>query len=180
METGTLYELLGRMYDDLFPQNKETRPLQDCAGTGGNRGKRRNGETTQWTVRLDSTGGISTTAHGKRGTTPCTGESHMHDTGISPKNIAEAKQRSTPIMGLDLNSGLGPKGANEQVEEPFVGEFHISEQKKQDTKWKLCNGKQTVPRSQQCKRNRDLRISHHKAPRARWITGWDLSESITS
>ena len=50
METGTLYEVLGRMYDDLFTQNKETRPLQDCAGTGGNRGKRRNGETTQWTI----------------------------------------------------------------------------------------------------------------------------------
>ena len=37
------------------------------------------------------------------------------------KNIAEAKQRSTPILGLDLNSGLGLKGASEQVEEPFVG-----------------------------------------------------------
>ena len=37
------------------------------------------------------------------------------------KNIAEAKQRSTPILGLDLNSGLGLKGLNEQVEEPCVG-----------------------------------------------------------
>ena len=45
------------------------------------------------------------------------------------KNIVEAKQRSTPILGLDLNSGLGLKGASEQVEEPFVGEIHRSEQK---------------------------------------------------
>ena len=43
------------------------------------------------------------------------------------KNIAEAKQRSTPILGLDFNSGLGMKGSNEQVEEPYVEEFHRSE-----------------------------------------------------
>ena len=36
------------------------------------------------------------------------------------KNIAEAKQRSTPILGLDLNSGLGLKGLNTS-KSPFVG-----------------------------------------------------------
>ena len=45
------------------------------------------------------------------------------------KHIAEAKQRSTPILGLDLNSGLGLKGASEQIEEPFVGQYHRGEQK---------------------------------------------------
>ena len=35
--------------------------------------------------------------------------------------MAEAKQRSTPILGLDLNSGLGLKGVDEQVEEPICG-----------------------------------------------------------
>ena len=48
---------------------------------------------------------------------------------LQKKNIAEAKQRSTSILGLDLNSGLGLKGASEQVEEPLVGEFHRGEQK---------------------------------------------------
>ena len=33
--------------------------------------------------------------------------------GFPQKKIAKAKQRSTPILGLDLNSGLGLKGSNE-------------------------------------------------------------------
>ena len=45
------------------------------------------------------------------------------------RKIAEAKQRSTPILELNLNSGLWLKGASEQVEELFVGEYHRSEQK---------------------------------------------------
>ena len=60
-----------------------------------------------------------------RSATSRTGESNH---SLKKKNIAEAKQRSTPILGLDLNSGLGLKGSSEQVEEPFVGEFHRSEQ----------------------------------------------------
>ena len=35
--------------------------------------------------------------------------------GFRQKNIAEAKQRSKPILRLGLNSGLGLKGSNEQV-----------------------------------------------------------------
>ena len=47
---------------------------------------------------------------------------YKDDTGISSKeNIAETEQRSTPTLGLDLNSDLELKGASEQVEEPFVG-----------------------------------------------------------
>ena len=38
-------------------------------------------------------------------------------------------QRSTPILGLDLNSGLASKEASEQVEGPCVGEPHRGEQK---------------------------------------------------
>ena len=45
------------------------------------------------------------------------------------KNVAEAKQRSTPILGLDLNSRLRLKGASEQIEELVVEEYHRSEQK---------------------------------------------------
>ena len=36
-------------------------------------------------------------------------------------NIAEAKQRSTPILGLGLNSGWRLNGASDQVGEPYVG-----------------------------------------------------------
>ena len=84
-------------------------------------GTRANGEITQWTLRLDSAGGISTAAYGKWRTTTGTGEGYPPDNGIPRKKIAEAKQRRTPILELDLNSGLGLKGASEQVEEPFVG-----------------------------------------------------------
>ena len=37
---------------------------------------------------------------------------------LPKKKKAEEKQRSTPILGLDLNSGLGLKGMHGQVEEP--------------------------------------------------------------
>ena len=72
--------------------------------------------------------------------------------------IAEAKQRSTPILGLDLVSGLGLKGACDQVEEPFVGEYHGGEQKLagQQMEGVLRN----TDRSQQCTRNPDPRTSH--------------------
>ena len=76
-----------------------------------------------------NTGGLPSSTHGKWGATSRTGESHPHDMEFLQKNIAEAKQRSTPILGLDLNSGLGLKGASEQVEEPFVGDLHRGEQK---------------------------------------------------
>ena len=48
---------------------------------------------------------------------------HPHETGIPSKTVAEAKQRSTPILGLHLNAGLRVKGASEHVEEPVVGEI---------------------------------------------------------
>ena len=54
------------------------------------------------------------------------------------KNIAEAKQRSTPILGLDLNSELELKEVNEQVEEPYVGNSTAVSRKWQDMKWKTC------------------------------------------
>ena len=72
LETRTPPERLGRMHDDLLASNKETRPLLDCAGTCGNCGARGNGETTQWTLRLDSAGGIPTGAYEKWSTTPGT------------------------------------------------------------------------------------------------------------
>ena len=69
---------------------------------------RENGEAAQWTFRQDSAGGVPTAAHGERSTTSSPRESYPDYTGISSKkNIAEAKQRSTTILGLDLNSGLG-------------------------------------------------------------------------
>ena len=53
----------------------------------------------------------------------CSGESDPPDNGIPPKkNKAEAKQKSTPILGLE--------GLNEQVEEPCVGDFLRCEQKR--------------------------------------------------
>ena len=64
-------------------------------------------EAAQWTLRLDSAGGVPTAGHGGRGAPLSPGESHPHDTGIPQKNIAEAKQGSTPILVLDFNSGLG-------------------------------------------------------------------------
>ena len=122
-ERRTLHELFCGMHNDLLTSNQETRPLQDRAGTCYCCGTWGDVETTQWTFRLDSAGGIPTAALGEWGATSRTGERHPRDTGIlSKKNIAEAKQRSTPILGLDLNSGLGLKGASGQVEEPFVGE----------------------------------------------------------
>ena len=74
------------------------------AGRGGM------GEATQRALRLDSAGGLHTSAHGKWSATSRSGESNSPDNGILQKNIAEAKQRSTPILGLDLNSGLGLEG----------------------------------------------------------------------
>ena len=48
-----------------------------------------------------------------------------------------------------------------------------------DTTWTTFCATRIVPPSQQCFPNLDLRISHHKAHRAHWITGWDLLEFIT-
>ena len=77
--------------------------------------------TEKRTIRLDSLGGVP--AYGERSATSSPGESQKDDKGRSPhrKNIAEAKQRSTPIQGLDLDYGLGLKGSNEQIEVPSVG-----------------------------------------------------------
>ena len=66
------------------------------------------------------------------------------------KNIAEAKQRSTPILGLDLNSGLGLKGVNEQVEEPHVENSTGASRKWQDMRWKTCSEIRTALRLQRC------------------------------
>ena len=88
--------------------------------------------------------------------------------GSLHKNMAEEKQRSSPILGLDLNS------------KSRVRENTTERNKKlQDTRWKACCGTQAVPRSQQCTQNLDLRTSRHKALRARWITVWDLWEFVT-
>ena len=107
-------------------------------------------------------------------------ESYPDDTGIIPKKHCRGKAASTQILGLDLNSGLGLKGAREQVEEPFVGRNTTGVNRSwQDTRWKACFGTRTVPRSQQCTRNLNQRTPHHKALRARWITGWGLREFIT-
>ena len=43
--------------------------------------------------------------------------------------LQQKHRRSTPILGLDLNSGLGMKGSREQVEGPHVGESPRGEQK---------------------------------------------------
>ena len=63
--------------------------------------------------------------------------------GSPQKNIAEAKQGSTPILVLDFNSGLGLL-KREQVEEPFVGEHHRGTRSWRDTNWKDCSETQTV------------------------------------
>ena len=43
-------------------------------------------------------------------------------------NIASAKQRTTPITGLDLNSGLGLKGSADPLGSPLVGAHHLGQQ----------------------------------------------------
>ena len=78
---------------------------------------RGNGEIAKRTIRLDSAGVVPAAAYGERSATSSPGESHEDDSGVPPKNVAEAKQRSTSILGLDLKSGLGLKGASEQIEE---------------------------------------------------------------
>ena len=48
-----------------------------------------------------------------RSATSPTGESHPHDTGIPSTNFAEAKQRSTPILGLEIGRTRDGKPAAE-------------------------------------------------------------------
>ena len=126
VEKRTLYKLIG-MHNDLLASNQERHDLHRnvpapaiVAGRGRMVGLRSG--RFDWTVQV---GYLPTSAHGKRRKKTCSGESDPTDNGIlqKKKNIADAKQRSTPILGLDLNSGLGLKGLNEQVEEPYVGEI---------------------------------------------------------
>ena len=43
VEKEALYELIGGMHNDLLTSNKETRLLQNCAGTRDHRGSWRDG-----------------------------------------------------------------------------------------------------------------------------------------
>ena len=45
----------------------------------------------------------------------------------------------------------------------------------QGTRLRACSETRIAPRSQQCTQTLDTRTNHHKAPRARWIIGWDHS-----
>ena len=75
--------------------------------------------TTQWRFRLESAGGCP----------PPLTESGVRRRAQEKAIRRTLELRSTPLLGLDLNLGLQLKGAIEQVEEPFVGKFHRSEQK---------------------------------------------------
>ena len=115
MEKRTAHELFRGAHDDLLTTNKKEGPLLHCDRTSYHCGKRENGETAERTIRLDSAGEVPAAVYRES-------ESHQDDNGDPPKKKTEAKHRSTSIVGLDLNSGLGLKGGNKS-KRPFVGEF---------------------------------------------------------
>ena len=71
-----------------------------------------------------------------------------HDT----RDAVRRRRRVIPVCGLELRHQLS---------------WIFTPRKWQDTRWKTCCGTATVPRSQQCFPNLDLRTSHHKAHRDR-------------
>ena len=91
-----------------------------------------------WTVQV-----------GERSATSSPGECHKDDNGVLSQYIAEAKQRSTPILGLDL-----------------VGRARLL--RNTDSTPITTMYSESVPTT-----------SHHKALRAHWIIGWDQWEFIT-
>ena len=101
------------------------------------------------------------------------GESHKDDNGVPQKKFAEAKQRSTPILGLDLDSKkLNLKQVNKSKRLSWENITRAT-RSWQGTRRKACSEIRIAPRSQHCTWNLDPRDSHHKAPREHWIIGWD-------
>ena len=70
------------MQNDLLTSNQETRPSHNCTGTCYYCGTWIDGDTTQWTLGLDSAGGLPTGTHGKWSATSRAGERNPPDTGI--------------------------------------------------------------------------------------------------
>ena len=184
VEKRTVPELFHTVHDDLFTTNKEEGPLLHCTGTSYHHGKRGNGENEKRTIRLDSAGEVPATAYGERSSTSSPGESHKDYNGAPSKKYCRSEAaKHAHLLGLDLTFGLGLKGASEQIEEPFVGEYYTSGSW-QDTRWKACSESRIVPRSQQSTRNLDPRTSHWVGPvgihhiveecRVLWKTGRSL------
>ena len=107
MEKRTLHEFFCGMHNDLLASYLETRPLHSCAGTCYYCGTRGDGETTQWTFRLYSAGGIPTAAHGGWGATSRTGEGYPHDTGIPLKKHCRREAAKHTDSGTGSQLGLG-------------------------------------------------------------------------